>query len=124
MDAAYDVGREISPGQGEKLQTAESLRDEIEATSRLLHEHIDELRERLQHRIDSLRNPLGLHDRVAQHPFAACGIALVAGATVGFLRSAEGAPREVARRVGARVGDTIAGQIASRVFGRMVGLGL
>jgi hypothetical protein len=124
MDAAYDVGREIPPGQGEKLQTAESLRDEIEATSRILHEHIDELRERLQHRIDSLRNPLGLHDRVVQHPFTACGIALVAGATVGFLRSAEGAPREVARRFGARVGDTIAGQVASRFFDRMVGLGL
>ena len=124
MDAAYDVkNREVSPAPAKVLETAESLREEIEATGRVLHEHIDELRERLQQRLDSLRNPFGVHDHVTRYPFAACGMALVAGVTLGLLQNSGGASLRIAQRFGAHARDTIAGQVASRFLSRMAGLG-
>lgn len=113
MDAAHYV--EPSPLPGEALKTAEALREEIQATSTLLHKHVEELRDHMQHRLDSIRNPLGLRDRIADYPFAACGIALAAGVVVGAARGSR-IPRTLARRVGRTLGTTVVGQLA-RVVG-------
>jgi ElaB/YqjD/DUF883 family membrane-anchored ribosome-binding protein len=123
MDATHDVGPESPhtplPASEEEGKTAESLREEIEATSRILHDHVDELKERVQHRIDSLRNPLGLHDRLVERPLAACGVAFLAGMAVGVLRGNRGL-HGAARRVGSSLGSSFASQLASRLLDRMV----
>jgi len=113
MDAAHYVEPPSAPG--EVLKTAEALREEIQATSRLLHEHVDELRDHLGQRLESIRNPLGVRERIAEHPFAACGIALAAGVVVGAARGSR-VPRIFARRVGRTLGTTVVGQLA-RVVG-------
>jgi hypothetical protein len=123
MDATHNVVPEQPPAplpaSEEVVKTAESLREEIEATSRLLHDHVDELKERVQHRIDSLRNPLGLHDRLVERPLAACGVAFLAGITVGVLRGNRGL-HGAARRVGSSVGSSFASQLASRLLERVL----
>ncbi|MFN4894734.1 MAG: hypothetical protein ACK5GN_04495 [Pseudomonadota bacterium] len=116
MDAAHDVEHNPPPAPGEVLKTAESLREEIEATSRLLHDHVDQLREQLQHRLESFRNPLGLRKRVVEHAFGACGVAFGAGVLLGLLRGVKGA--EI-RRVGSNLGGAITGQVVSRVLDRL-----
>jgi hypothetical protein len=109
MDAAHYV--EPPPAPDEALKTAESLRDEIQATSRQLHEHVEELRDHLDHRLESIRNPLGLRDRIAEYPLVSCGLALVAGVAVGAGRGSR-VSRVLARRVGSTLGTTVVGHLA------------
>lgn len=119
MDAARDVEGTVPPLMPKaEFKSAHVLREEIEATSRILHEHVDELRERLHHKIDSIRNPWGLHDRVSARPLAACGVALVVGAALGWLRG-DSTARGVVAGIGPTVRSTIAGQVASRVLDRI-----
>jgi hypothetical protein len=86
MDAAGNVGSDLPPVPGEVLKKTEELRVEIEATSKLLHDHIselgDHLRDKIELRVRALANPFGLRDRFEQYPFSACVVALALGAAL------------------------------------------
>ena len=115
MDATGNLESEPPPAPGEVLRRTEELRHEIEATSRLLHEHIaelgDHLRGNIEHRVEALSNPFGLRDRFEQHPLSSCALALALGVSVarlsqrrsGFASAREGFAGAIKRALVARV---------------------
>jgi hypothetical protein len=116
MDATHDVGGQQSPpAPGAVLETAERLREDIRVTGQVLHDHVEELRHHLNHRVESLRNPFGLRESVAESPLVACSVAFVAGLVLSGVRSRP-VPTAIVQHVGGALGSSLAGQIAARML--------
>jgi len=131
MDAAHDVALEpqIPVHPEEALKTAERLREEIQTTSKVLHQHVEDLREHLKGRLKEYRDPLGVHEWIDKRPLTGCGLALLAGIGCGVFRSVPSSTRLISkealglstgvlRGVGLTCGNTIGAMIASRFLGR------
>lgn len=116
MDATHDaVGQEPSTAAGDVLETAERLREEIRVTGQVLHDHVDELRQHLNHRVESLRNPFGLRESVEQRPLVACSVAFAAGVVISGLRNRP-VPTAIVRHFGGVLGSSLVGQVAARML--------
>jgi len=116
MDATHDVvGRESQSAPGEVFETAERLHEEIRVTGQALHDHFEELRRNLTHRVESLSNPFGLRESVEARPLVACGAAFIAGVVFSGVRNRP-APAALAQQVWGILSSALAGQVTARIF--------
>ncbi len=116
MDAAHNVEAVgAQPASGEDLQTAEYLREEIAATGKVLQQHVEDLRQNINHRVELLRNPYGLRDSVRERPLLACGAAFVAGLAIGTVRGESVVP-VIARNLWSAFGSSLVEQVAAKIF--------
>lgn len=116
MDATHNVEATASqPASEEAMQTAKHLREEIAATGKVMQQHVEDLLQHLNHRIELLRNPFGLRDSVRERPLLACGATFVAGLVIGRMRSESVVPA-IARNLWGAFGSSLVDQVAAKIF--------